>query len=118
MDGEDQDDGPVVFAQAAVAMVTVPLVLDLVRLFTSVIDLVCCDANMDEAEVAGEEGETFGVRITLTDGLDGVDPAPAWLAEPVDGLRTELRWSVVADGVTYALDPDERGAQEETGGDR
>ena len=80
--------------------------------------LVCCDANMDEAEVAGEEGETFGVRITLTDGLDGVDPAPAWLAEPVDGLRTELRWSVVADGVTYALDPDERGAQEETGGDR
>ena len=55
--------------------------------------------------------EYFPVRVTLVDGVAGVDPAPEHLAEPADGIRADQRWCVHSGGVTHLLDPDVRGGE-------
>jgi hypothetical protein len=65
MDGEDQDDGPVVFAQVAVDMVTVPLVIDLVRLSTSVID----ELELDPDDLVVSRGDDRDWEVAVPDYL-------------------------------------------------
>ena len=66
------------------------------------------DEDADEDDGWDDE-EVFPVRITLVDGVTGIDPASEFLAEPVDGIRSDRRWRVRSGGATHLLDEDVRG---------
>ena len=72
---------------------------------------------MDEEDVGEAEDnswvdeEMFPVRITLVYGVAGVDPAPEFLAQPVDGIRSDRRWRVRSGRLIHPLDPDVRGTE-------
>ena len=67
------------------------------------------DEENEDEDASWVDEEMFPVRITLVDGVAGVDPAPEFLAEPVDGFRADQHWCVHSGGVTRLLDPDVRG---------
>ena len=74
--------------------------------------------DADDEEDVGEaednswvDEEMFPVRITLVYGVAGVDPAPEFLAQPVDGIRSDRRWRVRSGRLIHPLDPDVRGTE-------